>query len=308
MSARDGFSYRTIRLFAVGLALSLAGTAGRAAVAVQDDEGTLVQLDRPAQRIISLAPSLTELLFAAGAGDSLVGVVEYSDYPAAAASLPIVGRHDLLDMERILTLAPDLIVAWQTGNPRASVNRLRQLGIAVYVAEPKRLESIASQLQRLAVLAGSDATAAPVIADFQARLARLRAEFSDKMAVSVFYQVWDSPLISAGGNELINDIIRLCGGRNIFADIALVAPKVSIEAVLQRDPEAIVASGMDIERPEWLDDWKRWPSLRAVAADKLFFVPPELLQRHTPRALDGAAQMCAHIDSARSQDPASPNP
>ena len=137
------------------------------AIEVRDDEGSLVQLDASAQRIISLAPSLTELLYAAGAGDKLVGVVEYSDYPVAAQALPIIGRHDLLDMEKILQLQPDLIIAWQTGNPRASVNRLRELGLTVYIAEPKRLESITSHIRRLAILAGTEQVAAGVIDDFE---------------------------------------------------------------------------------------------------------------------------------------------
>lgn len=265
-----------------------------------DDEGLLISLDAPAERIISLAPSLTELIFAAGAGDKLVGVVEYSDYPEAAKSLPIVGRHDLLDMERILELNPDLVVAWQSGNPRASVNRLRELGLTVYIAEPKSLASIPSHLERLSILSGSEETAYAAADTFRAALQSLSNEYSHKAPVRTFYQVWDVPLISAGGNELINDIITLCGGVNIFSDIALIAPKVSVEAVLVRNPEAIVASGMDIERPEWLDDWKRWPSLAAVAQDNLFFVPPELLQRHTPRALQGARMMCEQLDQARS--------
>ncbi len=271
------------------------------AIEVRDDEDTLVQLERAANRIISLAPSLTELLYAAGAGSKIVGVVEYSDYPEAAKSLPIIGRHDMLDMERILELQPDLVVAWQSGNPRASVNRLRELGLTVYIAEPKSLSSIPSHIQRLAKLAGTEAQAASVIAEFETTLGTLSDTYTHKSIVRTFYQVWDRPLISAGGNELINDIIQLCGGENIFADISLVAPKVSVEAVLIRDPQAIVASGMDIERPEWLDEWLNWEQLSAVASDSLFFVPPELLQRHTPRALAGARQMCEQIDSARSR-------
>lgn len=269
------------------------------AIEARDDEGTLVALDSAAERIISLAPSLTELLFAAGAGTRIVGVVEFSDYPEAAQSLPIVGRHDLLDMERILQLQPDLIVAWQSGNPRASVNRLRALGLTVYIAEPKSLASIPSHIERLATLAGTEDSAAPVIEDFESRLEALTTEYSHRSPVRTFYQVWDRPLISAGGNELIDDIIELCGGENIFADISLVAPKVSVEAVLTRDPQAIVASGMDVERPEWLDEWLAWEQLSAVATGSLFFVPPELLQRHTPRALLGAQSMCEQIDLAR---------
>lgn len=270
-----------------------------AAIEIVDDEGSVVRLQSPANRIISLAPSLTELVFAAGAGDKLVGVVEYSDYPTAAQALPIVGRFDLLDMERILELAPDLIVAWQSGNPRASVERLKQLGLTVYIAEPKTLDTIPEHISKLSQLAGTESVAAPAIEQFENTHEALKNRYSNRQPVSTFYQVWDAPLITAGGNELINDIISLCGGENIFADLDLVAPKVSEEAVLERNPQAIVASGMDIERPEWLDDWKVWPSLAAVENNNLFFVPPELVQRHTPRALEGAQQMCAHLDSTR---------
>jgi iron complex transport system substrate-binding protein len=279
----------------------LAPSRNSLAAEVLDDEGSVVRLDRPAERIISLAPSLTELLFAAGAGSKMVGVINYSDYPPQAKTLPIIGRHDLLDMEKILQLRPDLIVAWQSGNPRASVNRLRELGITVYIAEPKNLASIPSHLRRLAVLAGTETAADRVIDDFEAKLGALSENFRHRSPIRTFYQVWDRPLISAGGNELINDIISLCGGVNIFADIQLVAPKVSTEAVLLRNPQAIVASGMDIERPKWLDDWLKWEQLSAVATNSLFFVPPELLQRHTPRALLGAERMCEQIDLSRTR-------
>ena len=269
------------------------------AVEVYDDEGTQITLAIPAQRIVSLAPSLTELIYSAGAGENLVGVVEHSDFPAAAKALPIVGRFDLLDIERILELDPDLVVAWQTGNPRSSVYQLRQLGLTVYVAEPKSLAAIPSHIERLAVLAGKELSDLKVIYDFRQKLEVLDSKYRHQSPVTIFYQVWDRPLITAGGNELINDIIRLCGGRNVFANIGRVAPKVSREAVLKRNPEVIIASGMDIERPEWLDDWLRWPSLKAVANKNLFFVPPDLLQRHTPRALLGAAQICDQLDQAR---------
>jgi iron complex transport system substrate-binding protein len=269
------------------------------AAEVVDDEGSSIRLAAPAQRIISLAPSLTELIYAAGAGEKLVGVVEYSDFPDAARTLPVIGRFDMLDMERILALQPDLVVAWQTGNPRASVARLRELGLTVYIAEPKSLESIPSHVERLGILAGTQVIAKSAASDFRLKLESLATQYRSKTPVRTFYQVWDRPLITAGGNELIDDIINLCGGENIFADINLVAPKVSQEAVLVRNPTAIIASGMDIERPEWLDDWRRWPSLSAVANNNLFFVPPDLLQRHTPRALLGAELVCTQIDRAR---------
>ncbi|MCI5105516.1 MAG: cobalamin-binding protein [Pseudomonadales bacterium] len=282
-----------------GLFLLLAAPAGWAAE-VQDDSGQTVGLEQAAERIISLAPSLTELLFAAGAGDKVIAVVEYSDYPKQARSLPRIGRHDLLDMERIVQLQPDLIVAWQSGNPRASIRRLQELGMTVYSAEPKSLDSIPSHIERLGILAGSSAIADQASDNFRGSLAALRSDYSHKSPVRTFYQVWNLPLITAGGNELINDIISLCGGENIFAELSMVAPKVSTEAVITRNPQAIVASGMDIERPEWLDDWLRWPNLDAVSAGNLFFIPPDYLQRHTPRALEGARQMCQFLDQARS--------
>lgn len=285
--------------FWFGLILLLAAPAGWTAE-VQDDSGQTVRLEHAAERIISLAPSLTELLFAAGAGDKVIAVVEYSDYPEQARSLPRIGRHDLLDMERIVQLQPDLIVAWQSGNPRASIRRLQELGMTVYSAEPKSLDSIPSHIERLGILAGSSDIAAQASDNFRESLAALRSDYSQKTPVRTFYQVWNLPLITAGGNELINDIISLCGGENIFSELSMVAPKVSTEAVITRNPQAIVASGMDIERPEWLDDWLRWPDLDAVSAGNLFFIPPDYLQRHTPRALEGARQMCQYLDQARS--------
>ncbi len=274
-------------------------------VSVTDDSGRLVQLESPARRIISLAPSLTELLFVAGAGNAIKGVSEYSDFPPDAHRIPVIGRYDLLDMEAILGLQPDLVVAWRSGNPQAAVQRLVDLGLTVYIAEPRTLLSIPEQLEKLSLLTGTQDTGRAAAAYFREQVAILRDRHAAQRKVSVFYQVWNDPLISAGGDELINDIVQLCGGRNIFGDLGL-APKVSIEAVLARNPEAIVASGMDIARPEWLDDWRRWPQLRAVSGGHLYFIPPDLVQRHSLRVLSGALQMCQHLDKVRSASPDAP--
>lgn len=267
-------------------------------ISVIDDNQRTVTLARPAQRIVSLAPSLTELLYAAGAGAQVVGVSEYSDFPPAARTLPIVGRYDLLDMETIVALAPDLIVAWRSGNPRSAVQSLIDLGFNVYVAEPTTIASIADHIERFATLAGTQAAGLAAAEHFREALALLDNTYRNRKQVRVFYQVWNEPLISVGGNELINDIIRLCGGSNIFDDLGL-APKVSEEAVLLRDPAVIIASGMDASRPAWLDDWLRWPQLQAVANGHLYFVPPDLVQRHSLRVLSGTEQTCQHIEAAR---------
>lgn len=265
---------------------------------VIDDNQRTVTLTRPAQRIVSLAPSLTELLYAAGAGAQVVGVSEYSDFPPEARALPIVGRYDLLDMETIVALAPDLIVAWRSGNPRSAVQSLIDLGFNVYVAEPTTIASIADHIERFATLAGTQAAGLAAAEHFREALALLDNTYRNREPVRVFYQVWNEPLISVGGNELINDIIRLCGGSNIFEDLGL-APKVSEEAVLLRDPAVIIASGMDASRPAWLDDWRRWPQLQAVANGHLYFVAPDLVQRHSLRVLTGTEQTCQHIEAAR---------
>ena len=269
------------------------------AAEIIDDEGNLVRLEKPAERIISLAPSLTELVYAAGAGARLIGVVEYSDYPASASSLPVVGRFDGLDIERILELKPDLIVAWQSGNPKSSITQLKNLNLKVYVAEPKNLSSIASHIEKLSVLTGTESRAQIAIQEFNSIYGELKRRYNNKSKVKIFYQLWDRPIITVGGNELINDIIELCGGENIFGDLPQLAPKIDQESVLIRNPKVIVASGSNTERPQWLDEWKLWPQLTAVAEENLYFIIPELLQRHTPRALLGTRQMCEYIDQAR---------
>lgn len=273
---------------------------------VTDDSGRQVVLDGPAQRIVSLAPHLTELLFDAGAGDRVVGVSEYSDYPAAARSLPRVGGGGGLDLERILALRPDLVVAWQSGNPAFQVQRLRELGFAVFVSEPRELAAIPQTLERLAQLAGTEATARVAVASFQRRLDGLRARYRDRAPVSVFYQVWDRPLMTVNDRHLISDVIRLCGGRNVFAGLPLLAPQIGIEAVLQRDPQAvIVAAGAD-EAGRLLAPWLRWRQLAAVSHAHLYGIERDLLVRQTPRILDGAEQLCRILDTVREASPQTP--
>lgn len=270
----------------------------RADIVVRDDAGTEVRLKQPAQRIIALAPHIAETLFAAGAGERLVGTVDYSDYPEAAKKVPRVGSYARLDMEAVLALKPDLVIAWQSGNSPAHVEKLKQLGLPVFITQPDRIEDIARDLDRYGLLLGNPEGARAADA-FRARLASLRAQYAGRPKVRVFYQVWRDPLTTVAGKQIIGDVIRLCGGENVFASLDQMAPNVSVEAVLAANPEAIVASGMGDARPEWLDDWKRWPQLTAVARDNLFYVPPDLIQRQTPRLLDGAERLCRQLDIAR---------
>lgn len=292
---------RLSRLLCYGLCGGFAWA--HAGIVVSDDLGTRLRLERPAQRIITLAPHLTETLFAAGAGERLIGAVAFSDYPEAAKKAASVGGYSQLDLEAITALKPDLIIAWHSGNAPKHIDKLRALGLPVYVSQPQHIDDIASEIERLGLLAGSETTARMAAKNFRERLLQLRQRYADRPPVRTFYQVWNQPLTTVGGRQIISDVIRLCGGENVFSRLESLAPTLSEEAVLAANPEVIVASGMDAARPEWLDRWRRWGSLLAVTRDNLFFVPPDLIQRHTPRLLDGAEQLCRQLETARSRRP-----
>ncbi len=286
-------------LLPILLCLLLGGA--RAEIVVKDDRGVAVRLAAPAQRIVSLAPHITEVLFAAGAGNRIVGTVEYSDYPEAAQKIRRVGGYSRLDLEAIAALKPDLAVGWASGNSPAHIEKLRALGIPVYLAQPERIDDVAGSLERYGELAGTQTQAGAAADRFRHRLRELRTRYGARPKVRTFYQIWRQPLMTVGGGQVISDAIRLCSGENVFADLKPLAPKVTVEAVLAADPEAIVASGMGESRPEWLDDWRHWKTMTAVKRDNLFFVQPDLIQRHTPRLVEGAARLCAHLETARSR-------
>jgi len=271
----------------------------QAAVTVQDDAGRTVTLKQPALRIISLAPHVTEQLFAIGAGERIIGAVDYSDYPEQAKALPRVGGYSRLDLERILALQPDLIVGWQSGNDARQLERLQQLGLTVYLSEPRHLDDIANDMERLGQLSGVGKQAAAAAERFRQGIAALRDQHQGVKPLRVFYQIWNRPLMTVNGQHLISDVINLCGGDNIFATIDNLTPTVSVEAVLAANPQVIIASGMASERPEWLDDWRRWPKLAAVRNKQLYVIAPDIIQRATPRLLQGAKRMCQLLDTAR---------
>ncbi|GAB1413255.1 MAG: ABC transporter substrate-binding protein [Candidatus Desulfobacillus denitrificans] len=281
----------------------LAAAPALADVAVNDESGRTVRLTQPARRIVSLSPHITENLFAIGAGNRVVGTVEFSNYPEEAKKIRQIGGYEKIDLEAVAALRPDLVVAWESGNSASHVAKLRAIGLPVVVTETRRIEDVPADLERLGALSGTSVAARAAAARFRDRLAALRARYAGQPKVGVFYQVWNQPLMTVGGGQIISDAIRLCGGENVFAALKPMAAAVTVEAVLAADPEAIVASGMGDARPEWLDEWRRWPALTAVARDNLFFVHPDHLQRHTPRILDGIERLCQHLETARSRRP-----
>lgn len=255
-------------------------------------------LKNPARRIISLAPHATEMLFAAGAGEYVVGAVEYSDYPEAAKKIPRVGGVSL-DLETIIALHPDLIVAWQSGNPAGQIERLRELGFPVFTTEPRRIGDVPDLMERIGRLAETGKVAMKASQEFRRHHAQLRNRYYKHPAARVFYQILDASALTINGEHLISDVIRLCGGQNVFADLPFLTPQIGIEAVLQKNPEVILASGMESLWPEWQARWRAWPGLAAVKDDNLFFIPPDLIHRNGPRILEGAERVCAALEQAR---------
>jgi iron complex transport system substrate-binding protein len=267
-----------------------------APVTVTDDRGVTVQLARPAQRVVTLAPSLTELAFAAGAGHAVVGVVAYSDYPPAAANLPVVASSGGIDVEGVLAVKPDLVLAWRSGNRPADLARLEKLGIPVLVTEPHRLADVPRILRLIGRAAGTEASAEAAAQVFETDLARLRARYAEGRVVTVFYQVWERPLRTIGGAHIIDEVIRICGGRNVFADLQPLAPEVALESVIAADPDVILTGGGDGAS---LPSWARQASLRAVAEGHVYGIDEALVERPTPRLAQGVAQVCDRLARVR---------
>jgi iron complex transport system substrate-binding protein len=288
---------------ALSISLAIIPAASAAPVSVIDDSGATVTLDAPAHRIVSLAPHTTELVYAAGGADLIVGAVNYSDYPPPARQLPRVGDNQALDLEKIAALKPDLLVVWRHGNAQRQIDALRALGIPMFFSEPKQLADIAANLQKLGALMDTTPAADKAARDFSAKIARLRAQYATRPVVSVFYQVWETPLMTLNGGHMVSDVIRLCGGRNVFASLTPVAPTVSTEAVIAANPDAIVTGRYgDADPgtlPRSLDRWKSWTELSAVSHHNLFAVNADWLDRPAPRIADGAAQLCEALDTAR---------
>jgi iron complex transport system substrate-binding protein len=292
-------SLRLVRQLAAALLFFAACSAG-ATVSVVDDSGASVTLPAPARRIISLAPHTTELLFAAGAGHAVVGVSEASDFPEQAKQRASVGNSARVDLERIIDLRPDLVVGWKSGNAARQLARLRQLGIPVFESEPRNFEDIASSLERLAVLAGTEPEGKQAAQTFRQQLEDLRRQEAGRAPVRVFYQIWPSPLMTLNDAHLASQALMLCGARNIFGGQKQLAPTVNPEAVVRADPDAIILSD---ERPDAATLWQRFGRLRAVKKNQVVRIDGTLINRAGPRILSGTAHLCKQIELIRQSLP-----
>lgn len=303
LNATSDITAHSIRAtsLALGFAALFSAAPGQAAITVKDDAQREVSLVRPAQRIISLAPHITELLFEAGADKSIVAVTDYSDYPEAAKKLPSIGNIFALDLERLLALKPDLVVIWGTGNAKILANKLRSNHVTVFESEPHDYEMVATSIERLAILAGTENAGKAAAQKFRRRLDSLRKTYQlppSANPVGVFYQMVRRPLMTLNDDHMVSDAIRLCGGKNVFGKLKELSSTITNEAVLAANPDMMLTSG---ESTEALTDWKQFPILTAVKKSNFYAIKGDWLNRAGPRILDGTEALCKHIATARAK-------
>jgi iron complex transport system substrate-binding protein len=269
-----------------------------ASVTLKDDAGNMVRVERPASTIVSLTPHLTELAYAAGAGGMLIGVAEFSDYPAAAHAVRRIGDASRADIEVLYALKPALALAWLSGNPAAERDRLRKLGIPLYVSEIRTFDDVARVVRDIGRLAGTTEVADSAASRFQVSAAALRAEYSGRRPLRVFYEIWHRPLMTVNGRHLISEAIQVCGGVNVFADARVLTPRVSLEAVIAMKPDVIVGGGSAAHGAGFVEAWRSYP-VAALRKVPVKYLPPDTIQRATPRILEGARTLCGLLDQAR---------
>lgn len=263
---------------------------------VTDDFGHRVTVRYPPRRIVSLAPAATAMLLAAGASSQLVATIEYSGQPPSERRLTKIGSVDAIDMERLIALRPDVVVVWPDGNNPAQIATIERLGLPVYRQEAVTLDGIADSLRRLGKLTGTSSVADRTASSLQAKLATLRREYANASnPPTVFLEVWDRPLYTVGGRELMSDALQVCGARNVFADLPQRAPAIGTEAVIARNPDIIIAAAPPGRGASWLAQWRRFPSLRAVRTGSLMTFDDQRLSGLGPGVIDATAGMCRKV-------------
>ncbi len=285
-----------IRIFCfVLLFFSVSATAQ---VSLPQADGSVLELAAPAKQLITLSPHLAELVFAAGAGKHLVATVEYSEYPEAAVSIPRIGDAFRIDVEHVVSLRPDLVIAWDSGNPRQAISQLRSLGIPVWTVEIREPAGIASVIEAIGVASGEQASAARAASNFRQGLDSLSRQYESRSGLDIFYQVDVKPLFTINGQHLISKGLSLCGGRNVFHDQPGLAFHVTHESVIVANPDALFAPVLDKE-PDPLAGWLEWPGMKAVKQGALFLLPADNISRATPRLLSALELACSYLDGLR---------
>ena len=270
-----------------------------AKTAIIDDMGVPVNLSVPAKRLVVLGPNLVESLYEIGAGEYILAASEHSDYPEAAKAIVRVASHNIINFEEIVSLAPDLVMVWQSGFGVDAIAKLRSLGLSVYASEPHTLDDIEDLLRDMGYLTGLLEGAELASARYRQKLNQLQTDYSHKETVSVFYQVWQEPMQTLNGDHVVNDAIELCGGKNVFAALPEIAPRVSVESVIAANPKFIFSSGSNSQGISELAHWQRWSMIAAVQNQQVHFLQVDSLVRHAPRILEGAQQLCELLEQSR---------
>ncbi len=251
----------------------------------------------PYGRIVSLAPNLTELVFASGADDLLVGVSAYSDYPAAARLLPVVGDAFTIDRERLALLRPDALLVWESGTPAHVIDEMRRAGFTVEVLRTRTIADVADALRKIGELTGRQAAAEQAAKQFLEAIALLDAGYAGAPEITVFYQVSRRPLYTINGEHFVSELLELCGGRNVFSELEELAPTIDVEAVVARDPEVMLAS--DTAGADAFADWQRWPTMAANRYGNHYLIPADTVGRATPRMVEAGRVICDVLEQAR---------
>jgi iron complex transport system substrate-binding protein len=289
---------RLFALLALLFAASFSALSATGGITVVDDAGRNVTLARIPQKIVSIAPGATEMLLAAGAGSRVIATVEFSDEPPEAKRIPRIGDSNAIDMERVVALQPDVVVVWEGGSNVAQVNRLERLNVPLYRHKVEKLGDIPGSLRRLGALTGTRDVAGKAALDVEMRLARLEKRFGRTAAKpTVLLEVWNRPIYTVGGSHMMTDSLRLCGARNVFADLKEQGPSVDTEAVIGRDPQIIVAVAPPGVSGEWLAEWQRFGTMRAVRDGKLVPFEDLRLSRLGPSAVAGTEALCKALNS-----------
>jgi iron complex transport system substrate-binding protein len=269
-----------------------------AAVEVRDDFNRVIVLESPARRIVSLSPHNTENLFSAGLGDRIVGVDEYSRYPEPAGEIASVGSAVQINIEAIIALEPDLIVVWQTASNNGKLEKLDELGYTLYYSEPRTFDDIIENIEDFAILGDTTSDIFPSPDTLRLELAQLKNRYGSLKTQSVFYQVWTNPLMTLNGDHFISRVLEVCGARNIFSGLTLIAPRVNVEAVVQANPDVIITGDSGGTAAD-MSMWETWQNITAVANNNYLFVDSDIMHRHTARMIMGIRTLCQQIDQTR---------
>lgn len=268
-------------------------------IVVTDSLQRTVILQQPAKRIVALAPHIVENLYSAGAGNTIVGAVDYCDYPKAALDIERVGAINSVSLEKIISLKPDLVIVWTSGNGLKVLKQLERLNITTYASNPKTFNDIAQSIHDFGLITGHVNTAQKSAHALLQKVHQLKKRFSHKKTVSLFYQVWSKPLLSLNDKQILGDVIALCGGKNIFGNTAALVPKISIESVINLQPHVMISTRKPEDKSYTLDHWKAHTTIPAVTQNHLYYIHPDIISRHSARITQGAEALCQHLEKAR---------